>query len=394
MKRMSRGGGGDRLVAAVEHREVVGRQCRDGPVEHAVAVERDHAEPPSRRAEVLRERVDGDRVRRQDVHQRAEPGHERPVDVVGDDDQPRVAGLHDVRDPVERPGCEHHRRWVRRVHHEQRLDRGIGELVDLGVRELPGGIAVAVDRGRVDLDHVEVVAVEARDLEVRRERRHHQRDAVAGTEQEVGGERVEDVADRRRTTLDREEVPVARRGRALEQLVGEVLAQDLLDVSADPVGARVPVADDAVDQLVHERVGVEAERLAVVDRAPQQLGAVGTDMLGEEAPQPRRRRHCGAGMPPRSGSSHTRRDSVSANWPRRKNAARGVVATQLGLPRPASSTRSASEHSAASCCSLDLNSKGLSSASAHSCSRVSPSVAIAALGPCPRRIVRTLSDQG
>ena len=41
------------------------------------------------------------------------------------------------------------------------------------------------------------------------------------------------------------------------------------------------------------------------------------------------------GMPPRSGSSQTRFDSCSANWPSRKNASRGVVATQFGLPRPA-----------------------------------------------------------
>ena len=42
------------------------------------------------------------------------------------------------------------------------------------------------------------------------------------------------------------------------------------------------------------------------------------------------------GMPPRSGSSQTRFDSCSANWPSVKNASRGVVATQFGLPRPAS----------------------------------------------------------
>ena len=35
-----------------------------------------------------------------------------------------------------------------------------------------------------------------------------------------------------------------------------------------------------------------------------------------------------AGMPPRSFSSHTRLDSVSANWPSRKKASRGVVAIQ------------------------------------------------------------------
>src|SRR5689334_21729460 len=42
------------------------------------------------------------------------------------------------------------------------------------------------------------------------------------------------------------------------------------------------------------------------------------------------------GMPPRpAGFSITRLLSVTANWPSRKKASRGSVATQLGLPRPA-----------------------------------------------------------
>src|SRR5205085_6695281 len=42
------------------------------------------------------------------------------------------------------------------------------------------------------------------------------------------------------------------------------------------------------------------------------------------------------GMPPTPGGrSSTRLLSVTANWPRRKNASRGSVATQFGLPRPA-----------------------------------------------------------
>src|SRR5690349_22870790 len=41
-------------------------------------------------------------------------------------------------------------------------------------------------------------------------------------------------------------------------------------------------------------------------------------------------------MPPRpAGWSITRLLSVIANWPSRKKASRGVVATQFGLPRPA-----------------------------------------------------------
>src|SRR3981081_3535246 len=42
------------------------------------------------------------------------------------------------------------------------------------------------------------------------------------------------------------------------------------------------------------------------------------------------------GIPPiPAGCSHHRLLSVTANWPSRKNPSRGVVAIQLGLPRPA-----------------------------------------------------------
>ena len=42
------------------------------------------------------------------------------------------------------------------------------------------------------------------------------------------------------------------------------------------------------------------------------------------------------GIPPMpAGCSITRLLSVMANWPSRKKPSRGVVATQLGLPRPA-----------------------------------------------------------
>jgi hypothetical protein len=69
-------------------------------------------------------------------------------------------------------------------------------------------------------------------------------------------------------------------------------------VDQHPIGLRVVVADDAVDELVRERIGARrhAGQAAFVARAPR---------------------------------------SVSANWPRRKNASRGVVAIQFGLPRPA-----------------------------------------------------------
>jgi hypothetical protein len=144
------------------------------------------------------------------------------------------------------------------------------------------------DGGGVELHHIEAVAAEAWDLQVRRERRHHQGDAVAGAEEQVGRQRVEHVTDRRGTALDREEVPVARRRRALEQLVRQVLAQDPLDEATDAVGPGIVVADDAVDELVHEGVGVEPERRAVLQCPAEQCGTVGVVVVGQERREPRR----------------------------------------------------------------------------------------------------------
>ena len=59
-------------------------------------------------------------------------------------------------------------------------------------------------------------------------------------------------------------------------------------------------------------------------------------VLASQACEPRRdalgAAACRRGRP---ASSMTRLLSVSANWPSRKNASRGVVAIQFGLPRPA-----------------------------------------------------------
>src|SRR5258706_12901372 len=57
---------------------------------------------------------------------------------------------------------------------------------------------------------------------------------------------------------------------------------------------------------------------------------------------------CFAGMPARILSSRIRRHSARANLPNKKNASRGSVAIQFGLPRPAFSI------CAVACCAVSL----------------------------------------
>jgi len=122
---------------------------------------------------------------------------------------------------------------------------------------------------RVQLDDPVVVPVEAGDLEVRRERGHHERDGVARFEQPIGRQAVEDVTHGRGAALDREDIERHRRSCISTHLGGQVFTHDLLGMHQHPVGSGIVVADDAVGELVHPCVGVEAAFDPVVDNGLQ-----------------------------------------------------------------------------------------------------------------------------
>ena len=108
-----------------------------------------------------------------------------------------------------------------------------------------------------------------------------------------------------------------------------------LGVPQHAVGHRVVVTDHAVGKLVNKGIAVEGEvGDAVVDRRLEQLRAVvllhrpaiavetvGDPVLGRHAAEVPVLPHA--------------LDSASAKRPSTKKASRGVVAIQLGLPRPA-----------------------------------------------------------
>ena len=114
---------------------------------------------------------------------------------------------------------------------------------------------------RLDVDDLEVVVLEVRHLEVGREDRRGQGDRVTRIEQPVGLHGLEDVAHGGGAALDRVEVERALGARLAAHGPLQVLPDDLLVVDQHPVRHRVVVADDGVDQLVDEGIGVEAELL-------------------------------------------------------------------------------------------------------------------------------------
>ncbi len=228
---------------------------RDHFVEDVVLVDGNRPQAPTGAAEVLAVGVDADGVPGELPHQRAEARHEGAVDIVGQQDQIRPLLEHspDLLDRFRRKG---HGVRVARVDDEERLDLRVEELGELFIRVLE---PVLLRRG--DLDEMEVVVLQVRHLEIWGEDRHAQRDRVAGVDDSIALERLEDVAHGGGAALNRVDLELAFGVRVSAHRPFQVLVDDLLIVHQHAVRHRVVVADDRIHQLVHELVGVEAELL-------------------------------------------------------------------------------------------------------------------------------------
>ena len=190
--------------------------------------------------------------------------------------------------------------------------------------------------GAADVHDLEVVVLEVRHLEIGREDRRAERDRVAGEQQPVGLQRLEDVAHRGGAALDRVEVELAGRARLSAHRPHQILVHDPLVVDQHAIGHRIIVADDRIDEFVDECIRLEPELLdRELHHRGQEAGTGHVRVLREPgveaAAMP-----LACGMPPiPARCSITRLLSVMANWPSRKKPSRGVVAIQFGLPRPA-----------------------------------------------------------
>jgi hypothetical protein len=232
----------------------------DHRVDDIVPVDADDAQPVPGAAVVLGVRVHQQGVARQFGGDGAEPVDEGAVDVVGDDQQPGVAGRHDVLDLVLHRVRERQRRRVAGVDQADQPHRGVGQLRHLLRRVAPSAYPGLGEAARLHPHHVELVGVQLRDLDVGGEHRHHQRDPVALPQHAVLHQRVEDVAHGGGAALGGEEVePGPGRRPAVHQLLLQVAAHHLLSVDQHPVRLGVVVTDDAVGELVDPLVAVEAE---------------------------------------------------------------------------------------------------------------------------------------
>ncbi|MCY1509815.1 hypothetical protein D9M68_441710 [compost metagenome] len=250
--------GGDRAVALVQLLALRLRQLADLQVEDVIAVRGDHAQAPAGRAEILGERIHQDGVPRTHREQRDKVVGKGAVDIVGQDDQ--VRALFDDRGQVFQALVAHaHRGRVARVDQEEGLDLGVAQLVQFLVRVLPARFGIGVD-GQLH----QLVVVQLRDLDIRREDRHAQRDGVAGLEQVVLADGVEQVCHRRGAALDREQVELADERMAADHLLADVLADDDLGQLQHAVRHRIVAGEDAFAHLVEEITGVQAELVAHV----------------------------------------------------------------------------------------------------------------------------------
>src|SRR5438874_1773581 len=106
---------------------------------------------------------------------------------------------------------------------------------------------------------MEVVVLQMRHLQVGREDRYPERYRVAGVENPIAFERLENVAHRGGAPFYRVDLELAFRPRVSAHGPLQVLVNDLFVVHQHAVWHRVVVAYDGIHQLMHELVGVEAE---------------------------------------------------------------------------------------------------------------------------------------
>ena len=231
-------------------------QFGDHLVEDVVFVNGDGAKPPAGATEILRVRVDADGIVRDLAQQRTEAVHEGSVDVVGQDHQVGAFGLDQIGQLGDRLLAQCHSGRIRRIDHEEGLDLRILQLLDLFVGELEFVLLWGLD-----LNHLEVVILQVRHLDVGREDRRRQRNGIAGNQQAVGLQRLEEVAHRRRAALDRVDVELAGWLRVAANGPHQIFVHDLLVVHQHAVRHRIIVADDGIDELVHEGVRIEAKFL-------------------------------------------------------------------------------------------------------------------------------------
>ena len=161
-------------------------EIRDLLIKNIILVNGYDPEAPSGAAEVFRERVHTYRVLWNLCHQGTEFRDKSPVHVIRDDDKVGTFVLNQGGESLHGTRAHGHGWRVARVYKEQRLDRQVGELVNLAIRILPSVSAIARRNFvRVDLNNIKIEPVEMADFDIWSERRHCQRHLVSPVQQAV-----------------------------------------------------------------------------------------------------------------------------------------------------------------------------------------------------------------
>ena len=259
--------GGDGRVPVFERGLVCRRQGRQLLVDHIVLVQGNGAQPPARGAEVLGERIHQDGVHRAHREQRTEVVGEGAVDIVRQDHQVGPVVLDDLGNLFQAVVVELHGWRVGGVDTEEDLDRRVLELVQLGVRILPAGLRIGVDR-----HGFQPVGFQLRNLDVGGEHRHADGHLVALAHQLVLLERIEDVGHSGGAAFGGEDVHLLRGDAASHHLLHHVLAHDLL---ADAQHARrhgVIAAQHPFHHFVQEFRGGQPQLVSHIAQRAAQKG--------------------------------------------------------------------------------------------------------------------------
>ena len=135
----------------------------------------------------------------------------------------------------------------------------------------------------INVNHLEGKAIHVRDLDIRRECRNGEGDGIAAMQQFILHQCVEDVAHRRRSALDGEDVKFAGWRPTVAHLPGEKFMHDALAATKHPPGHGIEVADDALPQFISEGVGIELQLLdAVFPGVAEQLDAGRLGIVAQE----------------------------------------------------------------------------------------------------------------
>ena len=178
------------------------------------------------------------------------------VYIIRDNHQVGVIILHNIDNSCHRFRTEGVTGRIAGISDEERFDGGIFQAVDVLVIVLPKVEPVVRHAVGMQLYHVELVAAQLRNFDIRSEGGHHKGDAVTFVQQEVFLKGVEEVTHGGGSAFGGKEVECAAWRAVIAHFLRQVILHQYFGEVQDAVGHRVLVADDGFCPFMHQGVGI------------------------------------------------------------------------------------------------------------------------------------------